>query len=289
MNNQMPVELTIAPRARAALKGQWPTAMPMGFLTGILYTLLQVIANVNMTPVLEKMTVLMEQGYPVEYVLQWVQENLIGILWPIGALWLATEILTPALSMGMHAYSLKLLRGEAGAFGDLFSRMNIFLKSLGLTIMVNLRVFLWMILGIAAYMGVVFLFSMAGLTDMILAAIPVLATLAVLPGVMAMFRYMMADFAMAEQPKMGINAAIRLSKQITKKRKMRLLSLLIGWVLISQLGGSLLQMFLGSILGMALGMLLSLACSVYMEMLKASYYLTYRELEQRSGQHEHQS
>lgn len=277
MNNQMPIEYSIAPRARAALKGQWPVAMPMGFVTGILYTILQIVMNLSLTPSMEKMTVLIEQGYPLEYVLQWAQESMLPMIVPMGILWLASIMLTPALSMGMHAYSLKLLRGQQGQFADLFSRMKIFCKTICLSFMVNLRVFLWMLLGMAAYAAVVFALTYTGSAELMMTLVPALATLAVLPGVIAMFRYMMADYAMADEPTMGVNAAIRLSKQMMKKRKLRLLSLLVGWTLVNQLGGSLLQMFFGSILGMALGMLLSLACSVYIEVLKASFFLTYHE------------
>lgn len=284
MNSQMPIEFTIAPRARAAIKGQWATALPMGFLTGILYTALSVVMNLMLNPAMEQVVVLMEQGYPPEYVLQWMTEHMAQAMVPVGLLSILSALVTPALSMGMHHYALKLLRGQEGRLGDILSRMGIFLKSLGLSLMVGVRTFLWMLLGIAAYGLIVFAATFVGDGEMILGIVPMLAALAVLPGIIAMFRYMMAEFAMADVPSRGINESIRLSKRLTHKRKMRLMSLLVGWALLSNLGGSLLQAFLGPILGMTFGMLVSLACSVYMEMLKASYYLTYTEWEARPVQ-----
>lgn len=284
MNGRMPVEFTIAPRARAAIKGQWSVALPMGFLTGILYTALQIVMTLLMNPSLERVAVLMEQGYPPEYVLQWLADNVGSSLIPVGLLALLSAVMTPSLSMGMHAYAMKLLRGEEGAMKDLLSRMNIFFKALGLSVMVGLRSFLWMFLGIGAYALILAAGTLMGAGEAVLGIAPMLAILAMIPGFMAIFRYMLSEYAMADDPHCGINEAIRISKRLTHKRKLRLMSLLVGWALLSNLGGSLMQMLLGPILGMALGMLISLACSVYIEMLKASYYLTYREREREPFQ-----
>jgi len=281
MNSQMPIEFTIAPRARAAIKGRWATALPMGFLTGLLYTILQVVMEMNLTPSLEKLNVLLEQGYPAEYVLQWSGQTMTPVLIPVGILMLLSAVITPTLNLGMHTYALKLLRGEEGRLADILSRLPIFFKALGLSIMVQLRIYLWTMLGVAVYMFIAFFVLPTGNAQMYRSMLMALAFPAMLPGMIAAFRYMMAEYAMANEPSCGIREAIRISKRLTHKRKLRLVTLLVGWASLSYLGGAVLQMFLGPVFGMALGMLVSLACSVYIEMLKASFYITYRELEEQ--------
>lgn len=278
--HQMPPEFTIAPRARAAIKGHWQTALLIAFGAGILHTIFQVVYTLMTGPAMERLIVLAEQGYPAAYMLQWLKENLLPSLLPLGILGLVAVLVSPALSMGYHAYALKLLKGEAGSFRDLFSRLPIFLQSLGLSVMIGLRIVLWTLPGIAAFYAIAFGILFAnGMNMNALTYLAPLATAALLPGIMAAYRYLLAPYAMAEEPVVGINEAIGRSKALTRGRKMRLFTMLIGWSLLSQMANIVLQALLGPVIGLAFGMLAALACSVYMELLTASFYLTFRTVD----------
>ena len=277
MNTQVPVEFMIAPRARKAIKGQWPVALPIGFIAGILNTLVQVVFLLTLTPVMNEVTGLMQKGFPLEYITQWIQQNMLPALVPSALTWLAAVLVTPALSLGMHAYTLKLLRGEEGRIMDVFCRMNIFGKGLWLSLMIGLRVLLWSLAGVGAYLGLVYLMTVAGMYNLVMSLLPVLATLATIPGFVAMLRYKVADFALADLPDTKVSEAMRTSRALTHKRKLRLVSLLVGWVLLANLVSLLMS---GSVFGMALSMLASLICAVYMEVLTGSYYLTFREADE---------
>lgn len=281
--HQMPplsAEYTISPRAKKALKGKWPTALLIAFGAGLLNTLFQVAYTISLNPAVELMNAQLQQGYPAEFVIQTLTETLKGSAHLIAALGALSFLLTPVLNMGYRAHCFKLLRGEEGSFSDLFSRMNLFLKSLGQQLMIGLRIILWTLLSIAVVTAVIFALTFAGMEGTAMMALaPVLSIAASIPTVMAVFRYMLAPFAMAEDPSMKINASIRLSAKLMKKRKLRLLLLTVGWTLLSQLGNSVLQLLLGSVVGLALGMLVSLACSVVVQMITASFYVTYREID----------
>lgn len=276
----LPVEFTISPRAKKALKGNWPTALLIAFGAGLMNTLFQVVYTIALNPAMETMNAQLQQGYPPEFVLQKLMEMLQASAPQIALLGLLTFMLTPVLTMGFRAYCFKLLKGEEGSFRDLFSRLNLFFKSLGQSLMISLRIMLWTLLSVAAVTAVIFGLTFAGMEMAAMMALaPMLSIAASIPAVMAVFRYMLAPFAMAEDPSMKINASIRLSAKLMKKRKLRLLGLTIGWELLNQLGSSVLQLLLGSVVGLALGMLVSLACSVVVQMITASFYLTYREVD----------
>ena len=111
-------------------------------------------------------------------------------------------LLGGAVDLGLARYNTRLLmREEQSPLGTLFSRFHIFLKALGLRIVKAVFVFLW-------------------------------ALLFIVPGIVAAYRYSMADYLMAQHPEMGIMEAIAQSKVLMDGHKGRLFCLhlsFIGW------------------------------------------------------------
>lgn len=105
------------------------------------------------------------------------------------------------LRLGEKNYYIKLLRGQATAFRDVFSRKSIFLKAAGMSLLVGLVCFLW-------------------------------ALLLLVPGIMASYSYAMAEYLMAENPDISIGDAMEESKRMMYGHRWELFVLqlsFIGW------------------------------------------------------------
>ena len=197
--------------------------------------------------------------------------------WPFIALTAAiTLFFGPALTLGFNHTLLKALRKEEIAYSSVLARMPIFLKAIGLTLMIALRIFLWLLPGWAlSLIGAVVLFFLPELGGLIMLAAVVLMFVLMLQ---AMYRFRLATYVMADQPETGINAAIRRSKEIMKGRKMELFYLevsFVGWRLLVSFAQTLLLGMLGTVLGMTLGMFASFLLQMYMYMATAAFYQEY--------------
>ncbi len=118
-----------------------------------------------------------------------------------------TLIIGGAIELGLCAYHTRLNLGQKPEFSSLFERFEIFLKALGLRLLMSLFIFLW-------------------------------SLLLVVPGIIAAYRYSMAPYLMAEYPEMGIREAVSRSKELMSGNKGRLFCLdlsFIGWWLLSAL------------------------------------------------------
>ena len=115
---------------------------------------------------------------------------------------IAIAIVGCAVSIGYSKYNLELYKQEkAPSIGILFSYMKIVWKSFWLKILKFLKVFVW-------------------------------SLLFVIPGIIAGYRYSMAEFVMAENPDMSAGDAVKRSCEIMKGNKWKLFCLdfsFIGW------------------------------------------------------------
>lgn len=197
--------------------------------------------------------------------------------WPFMALTaLVTMLLGPVLTLGYNHTLLKTLRREEITYTTVLVRLPLFLKAIGLNLMIFLRVFLWMLPGWAlSLLGAVIMVFEANIGILVMVAAMVLMFVLM---IRAMYRYRLATFVMADAPETGVNAAIRRSKEIMKGRKMELFSLelsYVGWHLAVNLAQMMLLMMLGSVLGMALGMFASFLLQLYVYMGTAAFYQEY--------------
>ena len=121
---------------------------------------------------------------------------------------IAVILLTGAITQGCNRYYTNLtLNGKADEVSVLFSRFDIFLKTVGLELFMTLFTFLW---------GLLF----------------------VIPGIVATYRYRLAHYLMAENPELGIRQAVNMSKELMKGHKWRLFCLdlsFIGWGILASL------------------------------------------------------
>jgi len=123
----------------------------------------------------------------------------------IMAVWMVLSfIIGPVIALGERTFFMSLCRGEPVKFSQLFSKMSIFIKAWCLNFMIALFIILW-------------------------------SLLFVIPGIIAMYRYFMAKYIMAEDENVGVMEAIRKSKEMMKGYKGKLFVLqlsFIGWALL---------------------------------------------------------
>ncbi len=187
-----------------------------------------------------------------------------------------TTLLGPVLTLGFYHTLLKALRREEIGVGTIFARLPLFLKAIGLTLMISLRIFVKMLPGFAVMIAGVLAMGLST----VLGALVMVAGM-VLMAVMtvrAAYSYQLAPYVLADAPDTGINAAIRRSSEVMEGRRMELFSLelsFIGWSLLISLARMLLVGMLGNVLGMTLGMFASLFLQLYIYMSVAAFFQQY--------------
>lgn len=120
---------------------------------------------------------------------------------------IAEFLVIPAFMLGYKIFFLRISRFDDVEVKTLFSGFPNFWKAFGLYFMVGLFIFLW-------------------------------SLLLIVPGIIAVLRYSMASFILADKPEIGVIAAIRESKRITAGHKFDIFVLylsFIGWNILAGL------------------------------------------------------
>lgn len=276
-------------RARKALQNHWQIALLIGLIAALPELLSQLVSALTGGSAAQRLTVLIENDMNILYSNERLASELQSILNDQGFRWSAilrviTWLVAPALSLGMTAYLLGLLRMQAGTVSSVFSRMKIWYKSIGLHIMTSLKAFLWALPGIAVTIAATFLLaynvnSTEDLYSMVswvnfLAYAGTLA--AIIPMVLALLRYAMASMVLADEPSTGVMQAIRRSKEMMKHQKGNFFLLMlsfVGWYLLLVLLEILLINMVGYVLASTIYMVLSLALNIYITTTACAFYL----------------
>ncbi len=275
-------------RARKALQNHWQIALLIGLIAALPELLSQLVSALTGGSAAQRLTVLIENDMNILYSNERLSSELQSILNDQGFQWSAilrvvAWLVAPALSLGMTAYLLGLLRMQAGTVSSVFSRMKIWYKSIGLHIMTSLKAFLWALPGIAVTIAATFLLaynvSSADLNRLVfwvnfLAYAGTLS--AIIPMVLALLRYAMASMVLADEPSTGVMQAIRRSKELMKHQKGNFFLLMlsfVGWYLLLVLLEILLINMVGYVLASTIYMVLSLALNVYISTTACAFYL----------------
>lgn len=189
--------------ARAALSGYWGTSILVALVAGLLGADGNAFSSAGSSSSDSSSTVASMDSVPP------VVLGIIVALFSLLVIYaLVTLIIGGAMKLGLVSYNMDLItRRNPPVFSTLFSRFNIFGKAFALNFMMNLFITLWTLL-------------------------------LIVPGIIAMYRYVLAPYLMAENPNLGVMEAIRLSKQMMVGNKWRLFKLyisFIGWILLGVL------------------------------------------------------
>ena len=254
-------------KARKALKGHWQTALVAAFAAGLFNTLYQVAVKVkvDMNALRDQAVDFLTYGQPIRFDLS--QLVLPGIFYVLALL------LTPPLQLGLRQFYLMRLRGEEAPFAVIFSRMGIFFKALGLDVLIQLRILLWSLLGLSPLLLMLFMPNLS--PNLVLALLWPSVIASVVLMFMAVYRYVLAPFAMAEEPSLSVIQAIRLSKGWMKDHKAAFLMVQLGffgWMMLRTLIPFALYQQLNPVLTTMIELFADLALSVYMMTAYAAFY-----------------
>lgn len=197
--------------------------------------------------------------------------------WPIIALTtLLTHLFGPVLSLGYEYTLLKTLRRQDISTRTVLERLPLFFKAIGLNLMLMLRLFLWMLPGMALSMVAAVVLVSETTVGTLLFFVAMILMFVLM--IRAMYSYRLSTYVMADVPRAGINAAIRRSKEVMNGRRGELFSLelsFLGWRLLLSVLQTTLLGLLGSVLGMALNMFASMILQMYIYMAEAAFYQEY--------------
>lgn len=223
-------------RGLSVLRGNWQTALMVTFVAGLL-GMVQSVIQLR----LDARSFWNGAGFEQ---FEHIASSLAPYSGLLALLGILQTLFSPALNVGMNTYYLMLHKSEQPPFSLLFSRLHVWLRCLGLFILMGIFIFLW-------------------------------SLLLLVPGIIAAYKYSMAPYLMAEDPGIGAFEAIRRSKEMMDGHKARLFFLQLsffGWMLLNAVGVTLLFSALG-IIGTALGLFVSLALQVYMNSSVTAFYL----------------
>ena len=223
-------------KAMNALKGNWQTALLVSFFASLPLTVVQLLRSTQL-PDLAYFTTYDAMYAAVQAISPktWLTLGLASTL---------AMVITPALSVGCNHYFVCRLHGQELGFAGLFSRIRYFFKALLLYLLMWVRVMLWSLL----------LF---------------------VPGIIALLRYSMAPFYLAESPEIGVLEAIRKSKETMKDKKLSYFILelsFVGWLLAALFSQMLLD-GISPILGLVVSQFIQLYMTTYLNASCSSFYL----------------
>lgn len=195
------------------------------------------------------------------------------------ALYALSYIVSPVLMLGLTHVLLRTLRGQEIEVTTVFSRLGSIGKSILLTLLTVVKLLAWSIPG-----GVVMVFGMV-LMLLLGQTWPLLVYLAglvlmIVHMVRAMLNYTMSTVYLADDPSIGVRAALKRSIRMMRKRKMALLALTLSvyaWLIVGSLVESMLSSLFGTVIASTLYMALQLVISVYLSACHCAFYEGYRE------------
>lgn len=190
--------------------------------------------------------------------------------------WIATvmsilqALVSPVLTLGMIYAILTLMRGGTAVVATVFSRLHAVVRSVLLFLLVMVKIMLWMLPG----MALMILSAFLGETVM-LAMMSIGPLLMIIPGIMANYRYAMANFFLADEPETGVLSCVRQSKAVMQNRKLQLFSLELPYMLGSTLVGALISTLLGGVIGATISMMVQLIFTVYLYGARCAFFEAY--------------
>ena len=276
-------------KARAALQQHWQTALLIALIVNLPSLLVQGISAFTNNDVMARLENMALQASGSAAAMNALPESVRSMLSESGIVTMlilsaVAWLVTPVLSVGMTHWTLERLRGQDLPVSAVFSRLRIFLKSIGLRLLIVLKVLLWMLPGLA-----VFLFSVIplmranpGNSGELVSAVNIsfhlvsagMIAMAVL-GVMGYLYYAMAEFILADEPEERILSCARRSKMLMKGRRSVLMSLWLSfllWYLLILMVSSMVAGIAGAVIALVLQMLGSLFLSVYMLASEGVFY-----------------
>lgn len=272
-------------KALAALKGHWQPALLVALIVNLPTMLMQGFSMFTGNDLMDRLGAFIvsasRDGVLTQQTLLQEINTIVAstAFWLIRGLEILAMLVTPCLSLGMYKWLMDLLHGEEQPVNAVFSRLRLFLKAIGLQLLIILKVLLWTLPGLAVMFIVMLPVLRAGTTQAQLDAmtavqgmsfLPML--LMIVPGVIAALRYALSEYIMAEKTESKIRFCVSHSKELMKDQKKNLFFLLTSfllWYLLELLIAS----FLSGVLSLVFQMFAGLVLSVYVTCSISVFYL----------------
>ena len=280
----------IRAKAREVLRGHWQTALLIALIVNLPSLLVQGVSAFTHTDLMLRLQQLLLDASVSPAAYSALPDSVRALLSETGILLMSglgilAWLVTPVLSLGMNHWTLDRIRGAEEPVSAVFSRLSIFLKSIGLRLFIVWKVLLWMLPGLAVSLLSVLpllnigadataqgVASAAG-TSYMLTWAGILLMLVL--GVMGFLYYAQADFILADEPEERVLSCARRSRNMMKGRRSALLSLMLSfilWYLLIMMITSFAAGMAGSVIALMLEMLGSLFLSVYMLAAQGVFY-----------------
>ena len=272
-------------KALAALKGHWQPALLVALIVNLPTMLMQGFSMFTGNDLMDRLSAFIvsasRDGVLTQQVLLQEIDTIVAstAFWLIRGLEILAMLITPCLSLGMYKWLMDLLHGQEQPVNAVFSRMRLFLKAIGLQLLIILKVILWTLPGLAVMIIVMLPMFRAGSSQAQLDAMSAIQgmsflpmLLMIVPGVIAALRYALSEYIMAEKPESRIRFCVNRSKELMKDQKKNLFFLLTSfllWYLLELVIAS----FLSGVLSLVFQMLASLVLSVYITCSLCVFYL----------------
>ena len=272
-------------KALAALKGHWQPALLVALIVNLPTMLMQGFSMFTGNDLMDRLSAFIvsasRDGVLTQQVLLQEINTIVAstAFWLIRGLEILAMLITPCLSLGMYKWLMDLLHGQEQPVNAVFSRMRLFLKAIGLQLLIILKVILWTLPGLAVMIIVMLPVFRAGSSQAQLDAMSAIQgmsflpmLLMIVPGVIAALRYALSEYIMAEKPESKIRFCVSHSKELMKDQKKNLFFLLTSfllWYLLELLIAS----FLSGVLSLVFQMFAGLVLSVYVTCSISVFYL----------------
>lgn len=272
-------------KARAALKNNWQTGLLIALIVNLPSLLVQAVGSFTGYDLMLRIQNALNEAVSAgslsdtDGLLKLLQEQLhIPGVQLLSAFNILSWLLTPCLAMGLLHWCLLRLRSREAGIATVFSRLSLFLKGIGLRLLITFKVFLWMLPGAAVSALAVVPVLMNGSSGFSASSslLSVSSILMAVLGVMAALRYALADIVMADVPETGVFEAVRRSKELMRGRKGILFAMyfsFIGWYFLEMLISSFALSMFGSVPALMIQMLCSLALSLYLQTTLCAYFM----------------
>ncbi len=289
-------------KAREALRGNWQIALLICLVVNLPSLLTQGIASVTGNDLMNRLQQVIyasatQTGSMDMTIFQTRMDQLMQNtgLWVMQGIYLLVWLMTPCLTMGMYAWMLKRLRGQEGTFSDVFSRVRLFLKGMGLRLYTAFRIFLFMLPGLAlSILSMIPVWTVDTSSRIaVLSSINMAMTLATASSmgmivlcVLGFLHYALAEIVMADQPELGIRAAAKKGREMMRRHKGRLLALFMSfilWYILEMFLSNLILGVFGTIAGLMTEMLCALALNVYLYTSVCAFYRNILQEEMGEG------
>lgn len=199
-----------------------------------------------------------------------------AIFFSMNALYL---ILSPALAVILTRALLGAVRRQEITLAGSLKTLRHAPKALLVELWVFLRVYAWMLPGIAAMLlSVLLVYVAPGMVMLSLLLLFAGMILSLVLGIRAGLHYGLASIVFADDTALSPNACVRISWEIMRRRKMELFCLklsFIGWDLLISFASMMIMGMFGTVIGNTVSMMASLLLSIYVSAAQVCFFLAY--------------